>query len=144
MQTADCRLADYISCYLCEYILLHIPIPIYLYLYEVLVWLTEVLVWLTQARVCKSAVCICRTPTSLPDHLGMELGNNHSLINFFKKLQKNQKQSIIPSLSLNYANKDGSLTHHVFEKGGSGAWTEEPWKKTDQSAFHHPGPVFLC
>ena len=53
LQTADCRLADYISCYLYEYIL-YIPIPIYLYLYEALVWLT-------QARVCKSAVCICRT-----------------------------------------------------------------------------------
>ena len=61
---ADCRLADYISCYLYEYMLyipiplsIPIPIPIYLYLYEALVWLTEVLVWLTQARVCK-----CRTP----------------------------------------------------------------------------------
>ena len=56
---ADCRLADYISCYLYKYILyipiplsisIPIPIPIYLYLYEALVWLTEVLVWLTQAR----------------------------------------------------------------------------------------------
>ena len=62
MQTADCRLADYISCYLYEYILYIPPIPIPIYLYEALVWLTEVLVWLTQARVCKSAVCICRTP----------------------------------------------------------------------------------
>ena len=73
LQTADCRLADYISCYLYEYMLyipiplsipipIPIPIPIYLYLYEALVWLTEVLVWLTQARVCKSAVCKCRTP----------------------------------------------------------------------------------
>ena len=73
LQTADCRLADYISCYLYEYMLyipiplsipILIPIPIYLYLYEALVWLTEVLVWLTQARVCKSAVCKCRTPES--------------------------------------------------------------------------------
>ena len=63
--------ADYISCYLYEYLLyipiplsipIPIPIPIYVYLYEALVCLTEVLVWLTQAPVCKSAVCKCRTP----------------------------------------------------------------------------------
>ena len=95
LQTADCRLADYISCYLYEYILyipiplsipIPIPIPIYLYvyLYEALVWLTEVLVWLTQAPVCKSAVCKCRTPKG-KGTLGIKFGHseNCSTANFW-------------------------------------------------------------
>ena len=93
LQTADCILADYISCYLYEYMLyipiplsipIPIPIPIYLYLYEALVWLTEVLVWLTQARVCKSAVCKCRTP--MPEGEGGTLIRNKNLESNFLTL----------------------------------------------------------